>query len=50
MFQREKDVMFKGLPNIFCIEDDIIIVGHNTDSIDHDNMVRNMLKCPGKTA
>ena len=36
MFQSEIDEIFKGLPNIFGIADDILIEGYDVDGIDHD--------------
>ena len=36
MSQRKIDKIFKGLPNIFGIADDIFIIGYDDDSKDHD--------------
>ena len=36
MFQRKMDEIFKGLPNVFGIADDILILGYDADSRDHD--------------
>ena len=37
IFQKKTDEIFKDLPNVFGIEDDILIVGYNADGRDHDN-------------
>ena len=36
MFQRKIDSIFKELPNVLCIVDDILVVGYETDGKDHD--------------
>ena len=36
MFQQKFGEIFKGLPNIFSIADDILIVGYEADGKDHD--------------
>ena len=35
VFQRKIDEIFKDLPNVFDIADDILVVGHDADSEDH---------------
>ena len=37
MFQRRTDEMLKVLLNAFGIADDIVTVGHNKGSTDHDD-------------
>ena len=37
IFQRKIDKMFKNLPNVFHIADDILVVGYDSDGMDHDN-------------
>ena len=36
MFQRKIDEIFKGLPNVFGIADDILVVGYDIDGKDLD--------------
>ena len=36
MFQRKIDKIFKNVPNVFCIADDILVVGYDRDGKDHD--------------
>ena len=36
MFHRNIDKIFKGLPNIFVIADDILIVAYDTEGRDHN--------------
>ena len=36
MFQRKIDKIFKELPNVFGIADDILVVGYEADGKDHD--------------
>ena len=37
MFQRKIHRIFKNLPNVFVLADDILVVGYDTDGRDHDN-------------
>ena len=37
MFQRKLDEIFKDLPNVFGITDDILVVGCDVCDKDHDN-------------
>ena len=37
MFQRKIDEIFKDLPNVFGIADDILAVGYDDDGKDHDD-------------
>ena len=39
MFQRTIDEIFKGLPNVFAIADDILVVGYDVDGEDHDDIL-----------
>ena len=36
MFQRKKYEIFKELPNVFSIADDILVVGYEADGKDYD--------------
>ena len=36
MFQRKIDKIFKDLPNVSGIMDDILVVGYEVDGKDHD--------------
>ena len=44
MFQRKTDEIFKGLPNVFVIADDVLVVGYDSDSKDHDNTLKKHYK------
>ena len=37
MFQQKMDKIFKDLPNVFGIADDILIVVYHNDGKDHDD-------------
>ena len=37
MFQWKIDEIFKDLPNVFGIADDILVVGYDSDGKDHDD-------------
>ena len=39
MFQRKINEIYKDLPNVFGIADDILVVGYEPDSKDHDETV-----------
>ena len=38
MFQWKKDKIFKDLPNVFGIADDILVYGYDSDGNDHDTL------------
>ena len=40
MFQRKIDELFIGIPNVFGIADDILIVGFDEQGKDHDETLR----------
>ena len=40
MFQWKIDKIFKGLPNVFGIADDILIVGYDAERRDHDETLK----------
>ena len=42
--QWEIDEIFKGLPNIFCIADDILIVSYDVDDRDHDKALSQVMQ------
>ena len=44
MFQRKIDEIFKDLPNVFDIADDILAVGYEADGNDHDDTLWRVLK------
>ena len=44
MFQRKIDEIFKDLPNVSCIADDILVVYCNRDSKDHEVTPQRVLK------
>ena len=44
MFQQKIDEIFKKLPNVFGIADDILVVGYDSDSKDHDKMLWQVLQ------
>ena len=44
MFQCKIDEIFKELPNLFGIADDILIVGYDADGKDYDRLLK---KCCG---
>ena len=39
MFQWKTDEIFKDLPNVFHIADDILIAAYDVDGKDHDRML-----------
>ena len=39
MFQRKVGVIFKDLPNVLSIVDDILVAGYEADGKDHDETV-----------
>ena len=53
MFQWKIDKIFKNLPNVFGIADNILAVGYDRDDKDHDEMLwqstTNMKACELKT-
>ena len=42
ILQEKIDVIFKGLGNVFCF-DNILIIGYEEDSRDHDKILRQMM-------
>ena len=44
MFQRKIDEIFNDMPNVFGIEDDILVIGYKKDGADHDKAVYSVLK------
>ena len=48
MFQRKIDEIFKDLPNVFSIADDIWFVGYEADGKDHDEMLQEYLRYADK--
>ena len=43
MLQRTIDKIFKDLPNIFGITDDILVVGYDRDGKDHNDKLQSIL-------
>ena len=44
MFQWETVELFKELLNVFCIVDDILIVGYDADGRDNDNTLKSVMQ------
>ena len=44
MFLRKIDKIFKELPNLFGIADDILVVGYEVDGEDHDETLQRVLQ------
>ena len=44
MFQRKIDEIFKDMPNVFGIADDILVAGYEADGRDHDKTVQRVLQ------
>ena len=44
MFLRKIDKIFKELPNVFGIANDILVVGYKTDGKDHDKELWRVLQ------
>ena len=44
MIQRKIDEIFKNLPNVFGIPDDILVVGYDRDGHDHDDILQRVLQ------
>ena len=44
LFQHMIDKIFKNLPNVFGIADDILVVGYDTDGKDYDEMLQQVLQ------
>ena len=44
MFQRKIDKIFKDLPNVFAIVDDILVVGYEVDGKERDDTLWKVLK------
>ena len=47
MFQKRIDELFRGMPNVFGIADDILIAGFNEQGRDHDAVVEKYLGYTG---
>ena len=45
MFQHKIDETFNDILNVFCIADDILIIGYDKDGTDHNETVNKVLKC-----
>ena len=43
MFQHKIDEIFKDMPNVFGIADDILVIGYDKDGADHDEAVYKVL-------
>ena len=43
MFQHKIDKILKKIPNIFCIADNILVVGYDSDSKDCDGPLHQLL-------
>ena len=44
MFQYKINEIFKNLPNVFAIADDILLLDYDIDGKDHDNMLWQVLQ------
>ena len=44
IFQRKIDIIFRVLPNVFGIVDDILIVGYDDDNKCHDRTLRQVMQ------
>ena len=44
MFQQKINKIFKDLPNLYGIADDIVIVEYKPDGRDHDRMLRQVMQ------
>ena len=44
MFQRKIDEIFKDIPSVFGIVDDILVAGYEADGRDHDKTVQRVLQ------
>ena len=44
MFQREIDEIFKDLPKVFGIADDILVAEYDVDGKDHDDTLQRVLQ------
>ena len=44
MFQHKTGEIFKILPDVFGIADDILVVGYDTDGKDHDEMLQQICR------
>ena len=43
IFQKKIEEIFKGLPNVFGIADNILIVGYDAEGRDHNTTLREMM-------
>ena len=44
MIQDKIDEIFSDMPNVFCITDDILVMGYDEDRADHDAAVHKVLR------
>ena len=44
MFQRKVDEIYKDLPNLFGIADNILVVQYDVDGKDHDDTLKSVLQ------
>ena len=44
MFQRKTDEIFKDMPTVFGIVDDILVTEYENDGRDHDETLQRVLK------
>ena len=44
MFQRKIDEIFKDLPNVFSIAEDIVVISYDRDGEDHDDTLQGVLQ------
>ena len=44
MYYRKVDEIFKNVPNVFGIADDILVAGYDIDGKDHDKMLQKVLQ------
>ena len=44
MFQRKIDEIFKDMPNVFGIADDILVAEYEADGRDHDKTIQRVLQ------
>ena len=44
MFQHKIDDIFNDIHNVFCIADDILVIGYDKDGTDHNEAVYKVLR------
>ena len=42
--QQKIDEIFKDLPNVFAMADDILIIGYDADGRDHDRSLKHVMQ------